>query len=325
MWKRAVIPALLCCIAAIVPGAQNPLQLTVDVELVTVEVHVDDAAGRPVTNLTREDFTILEDGEPREIRSFEAAENPYNILLLFDRSASTAEQWGFLGRAISRFTSQLADQHRVALAAFDERPQMLLDWKSPAQFSRQAFPILLENSGTNVYRALEWAADQLSKVQGRKGAVVLTDGLDNRLSSSLVSFDRNDAPVIARPEADRDFQKMLRTVAQSHIPFYFVAVNTDQNPDPRTEPNAFDLQQRAAARLRMEIVADRSNGSVRYPRELEELSALYEKIGRELGHSYGLSFAPGAVGRDGAFHRVEIRVRDSSLRVNQARTGYYAR
>jgi hypothetical protein len=75
----------------------------------------------------------------------------------------------------------------------------------------------------------------------------------------------------------------------------------------------------------MEIVADRSNGSVRYPRELEELSDLYEKIGRELGHSYGLSFAPGAVGRDGAFHRVEIRVRDSSLQVYQARTGYYAR
>jgi hypothetical protein len=68
-----------------------------------LNVAVDDAAGKPVLNLSREDFTILEDGEPRDIKSFEAVETPYHVLLLFDRSQSTLDQRRFLVRAISAF------------------------------------------------------------------------------------------------------------------------------------------------------------------------------------------------------------------------------
>jgi Ca-activated chloride channel homolog len=324
VFKRITILGLLLFGSSFMTPAQDTLQLKVDVDLVTLDVYVDDAAGKPITNLAREDFTILEDGEPRELRSFDSAETPYNILLLFDRSASTEDQWPFLARAIARFVDQLDEQQRVALAAFDEKPQMLVNWSSAQQFSRQAVPILSENSGTNVYRALEWAAEQLRSVKGRKGVLVLTDGVDNRLSSALVSFGKNRTPTIAPPQADRDFQKMLRIVKESRAPVYFVGVNTDQNPDPKATPNAFDLLQRTAGRERMEIVANQSNGSLRLPRELRELSALYEKIGRELGHSYSIGFAPKTAAHDGSFHRIDIRLRDTSLRITQSRPGYYA-
>jgi Ca-activated chloride channel family protein len=323
--SAAKILVLVLFGATAILGTQDSLRIKVDVELVTLDVYVDDQTGKPITSLAREDFMLFEDGNEREIRSFDSAENPYNILLLFDRSASAEDQWPFLARAIARFVSQLEDRHRVALAAFDEKPEMLVNWSSPSQFSRQAVPILLENSGTKVYRAIEWATEQLRDIKGRKGVIVLTDGIDNQLSSSLVSFDKQRNPTIAPPEADRDFQKMLRAVMQSRIPFYFVAVNTDQNPDPRTPPNSFDLQQRAAARLRMEIVANQSNGSLRLPTELQQLSGLYEKIGRELGHSYSLGFGPANAARDGSLHRVEVRLRDKSLRVTQSRESYYAR
>ncbi|HTG74102.1 MAG TPA: hypothetical protein VMB70_10045, partial [Terriglobia bacterium] len=187
------------------------------------------------------------------------------------------------------------------------------------------FTIQTNNSGTDVYRALEWAAGELRRVKGRKGVIAFTDGVDNRLSKKLVSFDRSGTPSVARMEADSDFQKMLRTLGQSNAPVYFVAVNTDKNPDPSVPPNSFDLKQREAARLRMESVANRSNGVLHLPKQIGDVASLYERIGKELGYSYSLTFAPGNAARDGSYHRVEIQLRDKSLRVTPSREGYYAR
>lgn len=324
--KWTGILALTLLAAAAIALAQDPLQLSVDVQVIPLDVFVDDASGKPITNLSREDFSVFEDGEPREISNFASAESPYNILLLFDRSASTQSQWPFLLRAISRFITQLSDQHRIALAAFDDKPEMIMRWMNARDFANQAFrSIPTDNGGTDVYQAIEWATAQFKGAQGRKGVILLTDGVDNRLSKKLVTFDRNGTPRIAPPEQDADFQKMLRTVAQSGTLIYFVAVNTDRNLDPRIPPNSFDLQQRAAARERMEIITNRSNGALHLPRGIEDVGELYEKIGNELGNSYGLGFRPGKIARDGSYHRIEVRVRDKALRVTPSREGYYAR
>jgi len=321
---RYIVSVLLfSALAAAAP--QDPLQLKVDVALTALNVYVDDASGKPVTNLTRNDFTIFEDGQPREIQAFESAESPYHILLLFDRSSSTEDQWPYLVRALSRFLERLPTQHRVAVAAFDDKPEMLFNWTSPREFSRRGFGIQSNSAGTNLYGALEWAASELRKIKGRKGVIAFTDGVDNRLSKKLVSFDRNGTPRVAPMENDDDFQKMLRTITAARSPVYFVAVNTDKNPDPREPYNSFNEKQRQAARLRMQMVADRSNGVLHLPMQIEDVEALYATIGQELGNSYSLAFTPAKFVPDGSFHTIEVRVRDKSLRATQSREGYYAR
>jgi Ca-activated chloride channel family protein len=317
------IPILLfSALATATP--QDPLQFRVDVAFMSLNVSVDDASGRPVTNLTRNDFSISEDGQPRDIQVFESAESPYNILLLFDRSSSTEEQWPYLVRALARFLEKLPAQHRVAVAAFDDKAEMLVKWRSPREFSR-AFEIPSNSGGTNLYGALEWATSELRKINGRKGIIVFSDGVDNRLSKKLVSFDRNGTPSVAPMEEDDDFIKMLRTVMAGRSPVYFVAVNTDKNPDPREPFNSFNEKQRQAARLRMQMVADRSSGVLHLPIRIEDVETLYATIGQELGNSYSLGFAPGKFSADGSFHRIEVRVGNKSLKVTQSSDGYYAR
>jgi VWFA-related protein len=303
--------------------AQEPMPLSVNVDRVAADAYVD-ISGKPVTNLTREDFTIFEDGKPREILDFASAETPYNILLLFDRSSSTQDQRRLLVRAISRFIDQLSEQDRVALAAFDDKPEMLVEWTGPRAFAR-SFNIPTANGGTDVYRAIEWALERFRGLTGRRAVLVLTDGDDNRLSRSLVKFDRNRVPSIAPPDADGDFKNMLRAVTQSGTPIYFVAVNTDLNPDPKADAGSFNLLQRAAGRLRMELTANQSGGLMHLPRSIDDVVLYYGEIGRALGHSYTLLFAPAKVARDGAHHTIEIRVRDQTMNVNQLRKGYYDR
>jgi VWFA-related protein len=323
-------PVWKACLTALLTGAivaaQTPMQLSVDVQMVTLDVSVDDPSGKPINNLVREDFSVLEDGQPREITSFSSAETPYNILLLFDRSSSTQGQWPFLLRAISRFITQLPDQNRIALGAFDDKQEMIMPWMTARDFARQAFrSIPTENGGTRLYEAIEWATAQFKGTQGRKGVIVLTDGVDSRLSKELVRFDKDRNPSIVGPEQDSGFQRMLRAVAQTGTLLYFVGVNTDKNLDPRLPPNSFDLLQRTAGRERMEIAASRSNGTVHLPRRIEEVGELYERIGTELGNSYSIGFRPGKIVRDGSQHSIEVRVRDKNLRVTQSREGYYAR
>lgn len=58
------------------PAAAAPPRFSAGVETVTVDVVVADKKGNPVTDLTAADFTVLEDGKPQTIQSFEKIELP---------------------------------------------------------------------------------------------------------------------------------------------------------------------------------------------------------------------------------------------------------
>jgi len=59
--------ALFCCFA------QEPPAIRVDVRLVNVTFSVRDTRGALVTNLTKDDFEVLDDGVPRPSPSLRAA------------------------------------------------------------------------------------------------------------------------------------------------------------------------------------------------------------------------------------------------------------
>src|SRR5689334_14363528 len=52
-------------------GGQGLYRLRVESELVLVNVVVRDKQGKPVTGLTRDDFTLLEDGKAQRVSSFD--------------------------------------------------------------------------------------------------------------------------------------------------------------------------------------------------------------------------------------------------------------
>jgi VWFA-related protein len=99
--------------------AQDPdYRIDIEARSVSVSVNVVDSSGRPITKLTREDFTIFEDGVRQEIRSFDPVETPYNILMLVDCSQSTEADWKLMGTAIGNFSSELRDQDRISVSQF---------------------------------------------------------------------------------------------------------------------------------------------------------------------------------------------------------------
>ena len=302
---------------------QQPLELRVDVSLVTLDVEVTDSAGRPVSTLKKEDFQVYEGGMLQTIRSFDSVETPYNILLVFDCSASTQPDWPFLVAAMNRFGQMLRPQDRIEIAQFGGKFKVLRKWFGRADTGANVNvqpndPVC---SGTDFYGAVDQALNELKSVRGRKGTVMLTDGGHNSIPSRPGSGGASGRNRYVDAVEDREFQKRLKSVASSDVAFYFVAVNTDLNPDDFNPDDIYNKQQ---LRSRIEALASTSGGRVAFPRKPEEVVKLYEQLAHDLGMSYSLGYTPDNLKSDGTYRKIEVRVLNPSLRVKQSRDGYTA-
>ncbi|HEY1403239.1 MAG TPA: hypothetical protein VGB05_03865, partial [Pyrinomonadaceae bacterium] len=87
----ALVALLLCALAVAPAHAQedDDERVTVESNLIRLNVGVADSRGRAVTNLTRGDFSVFEDGVPQTILNFETTEQPFSLVLLLDMSGST--------------------------------------------------------------------------------------------------------------------------------------------------------------------------------------------------------------------------------------------
>jgi VWFA-related protein len=255
-----------------------------------------------VTNLPREAFSIYEDGKLQELTGFYSVDTPYSVLLLFDRSTSTDNQWPLLQTALGRFFDALRPQDSISIATFTGSTTLRLDWWNLSK-GRPADVLSDVKIGkvTDFYGAINWSENRFKKISTRKGVVVLTDGLDSTGIMRLYP-----------PEVDEDFQKLLRNVRSGGIPYYFVALNTDFNSD--TGP--------ATGRARMEQLAEASGGGIVFPQSADDIVPFFGDIAHSLGTQYGLSYQQPQSSRDGKPHTIEVRLRDSSLTIHQSRDHY---
>ena len=305
--------------------------MRVDVGLVSLDVTVMDAQSQPMTSLLQRDFTVYEDGVEQDISSFNSFDTPYNILLLFDRSGSTEDQWRTMQRAASAFVRNLRNQDRVALAAFEDGLMMLSGWSASHSQVDRALEALLkrgQGGGTNLYWSLERATQrEFRDTEGRRAVVVLTDGRDNMLVAQTLA---TSLPKSA--QNDPGFQHTLAVLREARIPVYFVALNTDRNPaDLGNE--YYGLQYRfptsgaaqaflTETRKRMEMLADVSGGRVFFPKRVQEIVPVYEQISRDMSKSYSIGYISTHGSERGRLHNIEVRVRRNGSKVRQSRESY---
>jgi VWFA-related protein len=315
-------------------AAQDRPVFRVDVPLVSLDVSVLDPAGRPITNLTADDFTVYEDGQRRDIKIFSPIETPYHMLALFDCTGSTREAWPFLLKSLNGFLSSLRPQDRISVVAFGGGTSVVLDWTSrntqPLNVQMRMPSPLCDQ--TNFYGALAAASSHMQDISGRKGVIVFTDGVHGGIPAQTERVGGVTLPRFVDPSDDPGFLRVRRQIARADTVFYIIAVHTDLHPndvDPAilfpgtayTPLSVFNLQQ---VRSRMQQIAEVSGGRIVYSQRTSDTGVLFEQIIRELGTSYNLGFTPTA-NPDGTYHRIDIRVRGDGMQIRQSRDGYYAR
>jgi Ca-activated chloride channel family protein len=160
-------------------------QFAAGVDLVEVYATVMDPNGRVVSGLTRSDFSVTEDGEPREIVAFAAAEFPLAVAIGVDRSFSmTRDRLREGVAAVREFIVSLRPADQAMVLAIGSETEIL----APLSSNRASILSTLDGiepwGTTPLYDAIAAALDAIEPVKGRRALILLSDGADRYSGAS---------------------------------------------------------------------------------------------------------------------------------------------
>lgn len=164
--------------------------IRVDTQLVTVPVKVMDRKNRFFGGLTKADFKVFEDDVEQDITLFSNEEQPFTVALVLDMSYSAKFKIADIQAAAAAFVSQLRDQDRLMVIAFDEEVRMLCEPTNDRARIYSAIRNTRIATGTSLYDAVDMVMnDRLKRIEGRKAIVLFTDGVD---TTSRIAHDMSN-------------------------------------------------------------------------------------------------------------------------------------
>ena len=327
-----LLTVLTICAASTVTRAQDDVVKT-DTSLVQLSVGVVDKQGHPITNLSANDFVIFEDGVRRPIVHFEPTDAPFSLVMMLDTSGSTLTFRQQINQAALRFLDALGPDDRVAVIDFNGKGTKLqLPFTTDRRRIAYTIGITLQagKGETPLYDALKYSLKELGheEPRRRKAIVVLTDGIDTEARNG-------DRAVVSKASAE-DVSSAIKAENNSHL----VSVLNDADRQgvtifplalPSGDPKKLPLPDPAitamyaAARTRLEVLANRTGGRLHEIRRLDDLSRLYAEVAADLRTLYTVVYQPPNPGvRDGKWRTIRVEVARGEL-VASTKPGYYAR
>jgi Ca-activated chloride channel family protein len=291
-------------------GKDEEDTIRINSDLVNVVVTI---GGRPLNaslDLAPGDFEIFEDGAPQEISNFSRnADQPLKLVMLYDTSFSVNQRINFERRAAARFFERvIRPQDRAAVFSVSTDVIVLQEFTNRIPLLVDATRQLKAQGATSLYDAVYLASEYLNPAQGRRVIVIVSDGGDTTSSKGLLE---------------------ALTQAQKSDAVIF-AVFTG-NPLP--SENLRDL----AAERALESLTKETGGELFKPKpqdgrrpgedsdeiSLKELDRIFADLAERLRTQYVLGFFSSNEKRDGAFRKLDVRIKKPNY-LARARTGYYA-
>lgn len=261
----------------------------IEVKLVELFASVYRRGGRPVLDLPREAFAILEDGVPQEIRRFEYVRDlPIYAGLLIDTSASMTDGLDVVTEAARSFVDQtIQEKDRLALISFESRPTVEVKFSNDRELISSALEGMRAGGSTALYDSLIFALHYFDGIKGQKALLLLSDGLD---------------------EASRfSYENALETARRAGVTVYAVGMK--------------ELAEDRRAREGLRDLARATGGRAFFIDDVAELESIYARVQEELRSKYLLVYQSTSDKDESEFRRVEVKVEGGG----EVRTaaGYY--
>ncbi|MFL6216794.1 MAG: VWA domain-containing protein [Blastocatellia bacterium] len=308
--------------------------------LVNIPLLVSDRSGRYIPRLSKNDFTLYEDGVQQEIASFGSEEVPFSVALLLDVSPSVEGNIEGIQDAALAFVRQLRPQDRVMVASFDRGINYLTDFTSNRQELEYAIRRVRTGSGTSVYDAVyETVSRRLRGIEGRKALILFSDGEDT--TSRRASYDdainivtESDVLVYglrypgsgggggySNPWPRSPYPRGPWPGIQLPLPF----------PWPRSRRNGpyggggGGGGRSWGGKDFMKDITEAGGGPVFDAERVSDMSGLASRIADELRHVYVISYYPKNPLSNGGYRAIRIRVNGRDDIAVRHRRGYNAR
>ena len=328
MLKQKPFVFIFLLFGSLCAHAQVDDPITVDSAIVRVNIGVVDQRGRPITSLEKGDFSVFEDGVKQQISRFEYTTAPFSVVMLLDMSGSTKSFRQNIQLSAARFLDALGPEDRVAVVEFYKKVNMLNDFTTNRGTAIHSISVANGGGDTNLYKALLFSLDKLSKEKSRRKAiVVLTDGvdtdsrdIDRKLLSGLADAQ---IPTAIKPETSEILNRILNRSDAQGVTIYPLALPTG-DPARLADPTPAQIAMFKAARARLKLVADRTGGTLNSIQRLDQMAILYANVAADLRTLYTVEYQPIKDKRDGKWRAIRVEVSNPEL-ISRSRQGYFAR
>jgi Ca-activated chloride channel homolog len=268
-----------------------------DVTRVPVLFTVADKKGHFVTDLTKDEFEVIENKKQQTILDFNGESDlPLRLAVLIDTSNSIRERFKFQQEAATNFVETVVRPvlDRAMVVSFDTSAELVADMTDDIGKLNASIGALRPGGGTALYDAIFFACKEKLQDQPpekfRRAMVILSDGDDNQSR-----YTRDQA---------------LEMAQKADVVIYTISTNiTGQELDGDKILRYF---------------AQETGGQVFFPFKASDLNQSFENIANELRHQYIVVYRPEPLKADGLYHTLDIRVKGRKDLVVRARHGYYA-
>ncbi len=320
--------------------------------LVFLDVTVLGKKGRPVvTGLTKDDFTITEDGKPQRIFSFDApatgakaAEDAPATVLVLDLLNTALRDSAFARYSISRYLAlqpeRLNSPTELMVLSNTSLDMVQAYTRSRAELMyalnhvAPAFPYKL---GTMQFGSRDWIDQRLSQsIEAVQQIALQNKGLPGRKNILWIG---NGGPSIPMNPADPRYEKSMRFYAHDTTNMLVDARMSLFLIDPRGVIGAQNPDYLRLGGLHLwdtteEIAGDPFAGSINFGMLVHDTGGVFfhdrndvdaeMHAAQELGSDYyTLTYQPPMGAADGKFRQIEVHLRDPNLHA-MTKTGYYA-
>lgn len=295
-YSSLVLAAICLLLFAVATSAQETAQTEEaipDRPLVKLNVLVTDNSNRPVTDLRAEEFRVLEDGKPQNIRSFSREELPVSYGLVVDASGSQRSLLNYVidtGRSIVG-SNKPGDEAFILSFVDASKIQIEQDFTSNKNALSDALDNIYIRGGlTAMIDAVNYALDYLKKnkrtpaTARRQAIIIITDGEDRG------SHMRADA--------------LLNRLREEDAQVFIIGM---------TEMSSLQSSREKAAGF-LTRIAEASGGRAFFPKSTRELPGVVDEIARDLRTQYVISYTPTNPVHDGSFRKVQVTVPDTQTR-----------
>lgn len=300
--------------------AQEPPVETLHVasRLVEVSASVTNRNGIPQTGLTKDDFTLKQDGKEQAIRYFSGGDAlPLTFIVMIDTSGSQRTFLDDEVRACDVFFETVLGrpQDHAALVEVNANVTGRSDLTNDPNRLHLALTALhfdpVASVATHINDAVYTVSKSLlTKVSGRKAIILVSDGGDvgSKVSfpDAIAEAQRDNVPVYA---ISYSAWNDLPSPTAMGSPGGGSSYNSTINGDPGYQ--------------NLHKWAESTGGHVYQVAQGSTLKQIFGNIAQLLRTQYEIGYMLPADTKPKQFHKLEMKAKDKSLRV-QARTGFYA-
>ena len=346
------------------PQQQGPEpKIVVQVKTVSVLATVRDKHGKIVSNLSKDDFALQEDGRPQTINYFaRESDLPLRLGLLVDTSLSQRRVLDSERSASYSFLDHLLreDKDLAFIIHFDREVELLQEF-TPSRPKLQAALQSLQTpqtdasgggnsgggsssgggggyggmgggrggngggggrgghhgggAGTLLYDAVYLASDEMmSKQQGRKALIILTDGVDHgskeSLTTAIATAQRADTVVYSILFKDDE------GYGGGHGGFSMGPYGGGGR-----RGGGRSQEERPDGKKVLQEICKQTGGRLFEVSKKETVEKIYAEIEEELRNQYSLGYTPDKNTGEG-YHKIQLTTNNKDLTV-QTRDGYY--